>query len=122
MPTEPKEIRDQASRWLEDAPGQLTVLRRLVNGYEHLIEATQAAERELERLRSLNFENEQLRTRIEASEHETGRLRQELGQLRAEVERMTRERDELAATVAQSLDDVLSRLRARSELASGAAG
>jgi septal ring factor EnvC (AmiA/AmiB activator) len=75
----------------------------------------------MERLRGLNFENEQLRTRIEASEHETGRLRQELGQLRAEVERVARERDELAATVAQSLDDVLSRLRARSELTSGAA-
>jgi septal ring factor EnvC (AmiA/AmiB activator) len=122
MPAEPKEIRDQASRWLEDASGQLTILRRLVNGYEHLVEATQAAERELERLRSLNFENEQLRTRIEASEHEVGRLRQELGHLRAEVERAARERDELANTVAQSLDDVLSRLRARSELTSGAAG
>jgi hypothetical protein len=38
------------------------------------------------------------------------------------VERAARERDELANTVAQSLDDVLSRLRARSELTSGAAG
>jgi predicted RNase H-like nuclease (RuvC/YqgF family) len=106
------EVRERVIRWLEDGQGQMAAILGILNDYERLRGVAEAAERECERLRALQYENERLRNQVEATEHESRALRQEIANLRALAERHVRDREEIAVSLSQLVNDVLLRLRA----------
>jgi len=108
---ESKEVRDEVRRWIEDGPGQLTVLLSVLRDYERLRERVELAEREQERLRGLTYENEQLHNRVETAERQCDRLREELMRLRSENEQHNRERVEIAEQLSEVMNQLLLRLR-----------
>jgi chromosome segregation ATPase len=108
---ESKDARDAARRWVEDGPGQLSVLAGLLHDHDRLRERVETAERERERLRTLTYENEQLHNRVETAERQADRLREEVGRLRTEVEHHQRERAEGAEQLSEVMNQVLLRLR-----------
>ena len=108
---ESKEVRDRATRWIEEGHSQLGVILGVLNDYDRLHGVADAAEQESERLRGLVKENEQLRDRVETAEHECGRLGEEVSQLRAEIERTRKERVEVAEWLSGTMNEVLLKLR-----------
>ena len=108
---ESKEVREQATHWIEDGQRQLGVLLGLLNDYDRLLELAEASERENERLRGMSYENEQLRNRLETSERQCQQLREEVLRFRNETEREQKERMEIADSLTTFMNEVLSRLR-----------
>ena len=74
-------------------------------------QVAEASERENERLRGLNYENEQLRNRLETSERLSDQLREEVHRLRTETEHDRKEREEIADLMTTFMNEVLGRLR-----------
>ena len=108
---ESKEVREQATHWIEDGQRQLGVLLGLLNDYDRLLELAEASERENERLRGLSYEIEQVRNRLETSERQCEQLREEMHRLRTETERHQKERVEIADSLTMFMNEVLGRLR-----------
>jgi len=108
---ESKEVREQASHWIEDGQRQLGVLLGLLNDYDRLLELAEASERENERLRGLSYEIEQVRNRLETSERQCDQLREEVHRLRTDTERHQKERVEIADSMTMFMNEVLGRLR-----------
>ena len=109
--TDQKNVRDEVRRWVEDGPGQLSVLAGLLHEYDRLRARVELAEREQERLRGLTYENEQLHNRVETAERQGDRLREEVGRLRGEIDQFQRERAEVAEQLSDVMNQVLLRLR-----------
>jgi chromosome segregation ATPase len=109
--TEFKEIREDVRRWVEDGPGQLSVLLGLLHDHARLRERVELAEREQERLRGLTYENEQLHNRVETAERQGERLREEVMRLRGENEHHQKERVEVAEQLSDMMNKLLLRLR-----------
>ncbi len=108
---ESKEVREEVRRWVEDGPGQLSVLAGLLHEYDRLRDRVEMAEREQERLRGLTYENEQLHNRVETAERQCDRLRDEVSRLRGEIDHYHRERTEVAEQLSEVMNQVLLRLR-----------
>lgn len=109
---QPKDVRNQASRWLEEGQELVGALLELLSDYERLRDRAESSERENARLHAVASENEQLRHRVVMAEGECGRLRDALTRLEAERERTTREREELAEHLTRVMNEILGRLRA----------
>jgi chromosome segregation ATPase len=105
------ELRERASRWLEDGQSQLNLVLGILNDYDRLQGVAETAERECERLRGASYENERLRNSLETAERECKTLRAEVARLRQETERHTREREDLAASLSQAMNELLVRIR-----------
>ena len=109
---ETQEVREQVGRWIEEGQSHyLGALSRIVQDYDRLQEAVEAAERENEQLRSLVYENEKLRNQLETGERECEELRSEVGQLRAATERQQSEREDIADALTRVMNDAIMRLR-----------
>lgn len=105
------DARDQAGRWLEEAPERLSFLLGLLRDVDRLRERAERAEREQRRLQAVVAEHEQLEVRLAGAEHERDRLRDELSRLRAEHEQYGKERIEVAEQLSDVMNQVLLRLR-----------
>ena len=114
------DTREQVVRWLEEGQRQLPALVGLVHENERLRERLQLAENEGEKLRGLVYEVEQLRNRSETAERMGDRLREQLSGAEAELERQNRDRTELAERLTDFMNDVLIRLRPRTNVAQAA--
>ena len=114
------DTREQAVRWLEDGQRQLPALVGMVHENERLRERLQMSESECEKLRGLVYEVEQLRNRSETAERVGERLREQLSGAEAELERQGRDRTELAERLTDFMNDVLMRLRPRTNVAEAA--
>lgn len=107
-----QEVREQLGRWIEEGQSQhLAMLSRIVQDYDRLQEAVEAAERENEQLRGLIHENERLRNRVEATERESGELREEVGRLRAGNDHYRQERERIADALTRVMNEALTLLR-----------
>ncbi|MFQ5897116.1 MAG: hypothetical protein ACE5JN_02575 [Candidatus Methylomirabilia bacterium] len=106
-----REVRQQAIRWLREGRGELGTVVAILNDYDRVREATEAAERECERLRGLIDENERVRAILETIDCECERLREEVRQLRTEAERHRRERDAIAEWLSHFTSEVVMQLR-----------
>jgi chromosome segregation ATPase len=109
------ELRERATRWLEDGQSQLNMVLGILNDYDRLQGVADAAERECERLRSVSYENERLRNSLETAERECQALRAEVTRLRQETDRHTRDREELANSLTQVMNEILVRIRGRQD-------
>jgi predicted nuclease with TOPRIM domain len=112
--------REQVVRWLEEGQRQLPALVGLVHENGRLRERLEMSESECEKLRGLVYEVEQLRNRSESAERLGDQLREQLGGAAAELERQNRERTELAERLTDFMNDVLVRLRPRSDVVEAA--
>jgi len=108
---ESKEIRDRAVQWLEQGQLQLNVVLGVLQGYDPLERAAEAAAQEIERLRGVVSEMERLRNRVDTLEGECEQLRLEASRLRAETERYRSEREEIADMLSRAMSGLISRLR-----------
>lgn len=66
--------REATTRWLEEGRTELEALRTILNDYDRIREAAEAAERECERLGRFIYENERLRSNLETTEQECERF------------------------------------------------
>jgi chromosome segregation ATPase len=105
------EIREDVRRWVEEGPGQLSVVLGLLHDHARLRERVEVAEREQERLRGLTYENEQLHNQVDAAERQCERLREEVMRLRGENEHHHKERLEVAEQLSDMMNQLLLRLR-----------
>jgi chromosome segregation ATPase len=113
MITETREVREDVRRWIEDGPNQLAALGSLVGDYDRLRERVDSVESENERLRGLAYECEQLKNRLETSERQADRLREEIGRLRGLNDQHLREREEVAEQLSGLMNQALVRLRSQ---------
>lgn len=107
------ELRERATRWLEEGQSQLNMVLGILNDYERLQAVAETAERESERLRGVTYDNERLRNSLETAEKESQALRAEVARLRQEIDRHTRDREELASSLTQVMNEILVRIRGR---------
>lgn len=82
-----KEIREDVRRWVEEGPGQLSVVLGLLHDHARL------------------------RERVEVAEREQERLREEVMRLRGENEHHHKERLEVAEQLSDMMNRLLLRLR-----------
>jgi predicted nucleic acid-binding Zn-ribbon protein len=114
------ESRDPVLRWLEDGQRQIPALVGALHETERLKDRLAALEIEMEKLRPLVYEVEQVRNRAETTERLADRLREQLTGAEAELERHNRERTEVAERLTEFMNDVLLRLRPRTNVAEAA--
>jgi uncharacterized protein (DUF342 family) len=109
---ESQAVRTEAGRWIEEGQSQyLGLIQRILQDYDRLQEAVEAAERENEQLRTLVYENERLKNRVELAERESEQLREEAGRLRTANERFRHEREEVAEALTRMMNEALVLLR-----------
>ena len=98
-------LREQAAQWLAEGDTNVKVLTTVLDEFARLHGIALTAERDTERLRA----------QVEATEHETQRLREGVARLRTDNARCMKEREDIAAALSQFMAEVLNKLRGRPE-------
>src|SRR6266542_2269934 len=80
----------------------------------------ETAENEREKLQGLAYEIEQVRNRAESAERQLERARGQLIEAQTEIERHNKEREEVAERLTELTNEILMRLRPKSQVAEAA--
>ena len=105
------EEREQAIRWIEEGRSVLGMINGILNDYDRLRAAAEAAERERDRLQEMVNELERVRSLAETLQRDCEQLRAERGQLEAEKEQTHKEREDIAQWFTSFMNEAVSRLR-----------
>ncbi len=106
------EEREQVIRWMDEGKTVLGIIIKILNDFDRLNGALDAAEKETQRLQGMLTEFQRISSLAEALQRECEQLRAEVSRLEADNERSRREREEIAQWFTTVMNQAAERLRA----------
>ncbi len=104
--------REQVIRWMDEGRTVLGIIIRILNDFDRLNSAVDAAEKEAHRLQGMLTEFQRVSGLAETLQRECEQLRAQVGQLQSDNERSQREREEIAQWLTTLMNQAVGRLRA----------
>ncbi len=105
------EEREHVIRWMDEGRTVLGIIIKILNDFDRLNGAVEAAEKEAQRLQGMLTEFQRINSLAEALQRECEQLRAEVGRLQADNDRARREREEIAQWFTTLMNQAVGRLR-----------